>query len=267
MKKTALILILALSSISLFAAQPEIKSQWQGARVAFLGDSITDANQIGRTNDVYWNMMKDILGITPYCYGINGHRMNQIVGQAKKLEAEHGQDVDAIIVFIGTNDYNGSIPMGEWYTITADKTTIGGPTEVVRPHRIFNYDDTFKGRINTVMKHLKTTYPTKQIIFLTPIHRGYATFGQNNIQPDESFSNALGLFIDDYVNAIKEAANIWAVPVIDLNSISGLYPNLPEHEQYFRNSETDHLHPNTEGHKRMAYAISYQLLGYPAKLD
>lgn len=267
MKRIAFILLFALMAGSTYAAEPEIKSQWQGRKVAFLGDSITDARQIGTTNDVYWHMFEDILGITPYVYGISGHRMNQIVGQGVKLEAEHGQDVDAIIVFVGTNDYNGSIPMGEWYTYTADKTIIGGNIEVVRSHRNFNYDDTFKGRINTTMKWLKTHYPTKQIIFLTPIHRAYATFGPNNIQPDETFSNAIGLFIDDYVNAIKEAANVWAVPVIDLNSISGLFPLLDEHAQYFRKSDTDRLHPNTEGHKRMAYALAYQLLGYPAKLD
>ena len=80
-------------------AQPLIQSQWEGARVAFLGDSITDAAQLGTTNDVYWNNLKDILGIEPYVYGISGHRMDDIVGQAEKLEAEHGQDVDAIIVF------------------------------------------------------------------------------------------------------------------------------------------------------------------------
>ena len=69
------------------------------------------------------------------------------------------------------------------------------------------------------------------------------------------------------MNAIKEAANVWAVPVIDLNSFCGLFPLLDEHAQYFRKSDTDRLHPNTEGHKRMAYTLAYQLLGYPAKLD
>lgn len=139
--------------------EPEIQSQWKGARAAFLG-------------------------IEAYCYGINGHTMGQIIGQAEKLEDEHGQDVDAIVVFAGTNDYN-----------------------------------------------------------------------------------AQGLFIDDYVEAIKEAGNVWAVPVIDLNSISGLYPNMYEQVRYFRNSETDRLHPGTEGHRRMACSLAYQLLGYPAKLD
>lgn len=263
---TTLTLLVAASAVC-FAGKPEVKSQWEGKRVAFLGDSITDANQIGRTNDVYWHLMEDILGIKPYSYAINGHKMNQIVGQAERLEAEHGQDVDAIIVFCGTNDYNGNIPMGEWFTYTQERIPVSGNVEAVRAHRLYNFDDTFKGRINTVMKHLKTHFPTKQIIFLTPIHRAYANFGANNVQPNESYANSIGLYVDEYVQAVKEAANIWAVPVIDLNCISGLFPLMDEHTIYFRNAEKDRLHPNTTGHQRMAYAISYQLLGYPATFD
>ncbi len=247
------------------SAQPQIRSQWEGRRVAFLGDSITDARQIGSTNNVFWNNLKDILGIEAYVYGISGHRMNQIVGQGERLEAEHGQAVDAIIVFIGTNDYNANIPLGEWYTYSAEKTLEDGEVEVERLHRTPVYaDSTFRGRANVTLRWLKTHYPDKQIIFLTPIHRGYAKFSARNIQPPESFANACGSFIDEYVQAVKELSNVWAVPVIDLNGISGLYPMLDEHSAYFRNPETDRLHPNTPGQLRMAYAIAYQLLGYPA---
>src|SRR5574344_40277 len=91
-------------------AQPEIKSQCEAKRVAFLGDSITDARQIGQTNNIFWNNLKNILGIEPYVYGISGNRMNQIIPQGERLEKEHGQAVDAIIVFIGTNDFNGNVP-------------------------------------------------------------------------------------------------------------------------------------------------------------
>ena len=59
--------------------------------------------------------------------------------------------------------------------------------------------------------------------------------------------------------AIKEAGNVWAVPVIDLNSICGLYPNTPSHARYFHKKDTDLLHPNAEGHEKMAYAIAYAL--------
>ena len=232
---------------TVLAAQPQLRSQW----------------------DVYWHLLEDILGIKPYVYGISGHRMNQIIGQGERLEREHGQDVDAIIVFVGTNDFNGSIPMGEWYSYSYEQTVAAnrqtGRQEVFRRHRELIYDDaTFKGRANTTLRWLKTHYPDKQIIFLTPIHRAFAQFSDDNIQPPESFANACGLFIDDYVQAVQELANVWAVPVIDLNSISGLYPLLDEHAHYFRNADTDRLHPNTPGHVRMAWALAYQLLGYPA---
>ncbi len=268
-KRFFLILFSALCLAAAASAQPLLPSQWDGKRVAFLGDSITDARQIGTTNDVYWHMLEGILGIRPYVYGISGHRMNQIIGQGERLEREHGQDVDAIIVFIGTNDYNGGIPLGEWYTYSYEQTVAAnrqtGRTEVFRKHRELVYDDaTFRGRANTTLRWLKTHYPDKQIIFLTPIHRAYAMFSADNIQPPESFANACGLFIEDYIRAVRELADVWAVPVIDLASISGLYPMLDEHAKYFRNADTDRLHPNTEGHWRMAWAIAYQLLGYPA---
>ena len=87
--KRSIILSLALAALCpVFAlAQEFIPSQWQGRRVAFLGDSITDQRQIGSTNNIYWNDLQKILGIEPYVYGISGHRMNQIIGQAEKLEA------------------------------------------------------------------------------------------------------------------------------------------------------------------------------------
>lgn len=246
-------------------AQVEIDSQWNGKRVAFLGDSITDARQIAQTNNIYWNFLKDILGIEPYVYGISGHRMNQIIGQAQKLEAEHGQHVDAILVFIGTNDYNANVPLGEWYTYSDRKTIDDGPVEVTRRHRELVFDDaSFRGRANNTVRWLKTHYPDKQIIFLTPIHRGYAKFNDKNIQPEESFANACGHFIDEYVQAVREIADVWAVPVIDFSAVSGLYPMMDEHAHYFRNADTDRLHPNTPGQLRMAYALAYQLLGYPA---
>ena len=147
-----------------------------------------------------------------------------------------------------------------------EKTIDDGPEEVERKHRELVYDDaTFRGRANTTLRWLKTHYPDKQVIFLTPIHRGYAKFNDKNIQPPESFANDNGYFIDDYIQAVREIATVWAVPVIDLASISGLYPMLDEHTRYFRNADTDRLHPNTPGQLRMAWAIAYQLLGYPAR--
>ena len=151
---------------------------------------------------------------------------------------------------------------------TEAETEVAGPSFEKRPYRrpILN-DSTFKGRINRVMDFIKTNYPTKQVILLTPLHRGLARFNDKNIQPEELFTNKAGLFVDAYVEAIKEAGNVWAVPVIDLHSISGLYPLNDSHVRYFSKGDTDRLHPNAEGHYRMAKALYYQLLSYPASFD
>lgn len=239
-------------------------SQWKGKRVAFLGDSITDKRRIGTTK-CYWEYLSEWMQFTPYIYGINGNRMDGVLKQAQKLLAEQGDSIDAIFIFAGTNDYNGGVPLGEWYTVSERETLVkGGATERRMYREPVMNDSTFRGRINMVLDFLKTNYPEKQVIMLTPIHRAKARFSGENIQPEELFPNKLGLYVEEYVNAVKEAANVWAVPVIDLNSISGLYPLNDAHARYFHDSETDRLHPNAKGHERMAKAIAYQLLALPA---
>ena len=48
------------------------------------------------------------------------------------------------------------------------------------------------------------------------------------------------LYIDHYVDAIAEAAHVWAVPVIDIYSLSGLLPTMPSQRQYFCDEKNDH---------------------------
>ena len=245
-------------------AEAEIASQWNGKVVAILGDSISDERQLSEGTDTYWHQLIQILGIEPHNYGISGHQTKDIIGQAERAKAELGNKIDAFLIFIGTNDFERSVELGEWFEYTTKTATIGGPTEVTRRYRTLSKAATYRGRINQMMDYLKTNFPEQQVILLTPIHRGFSTFGEDNIQPDEYFTNAIGLYIDDYVAVMKETANVWAVPVIDLNAVSGLYPMNEQFHRYFMSGVRDVLHPNTLGHKRMAYAIAYQLLGYPA---
>ncbi len=247
----------------LSSAKPEIQnSQWNGKKVAYLGDSMTQKRD--SANKVYWEYLKDLMGIEPYVYGISGHQWDGIYRQANKLKAEHASDVHAIFIFAGTNDYNHGLPLGQFFIETRKETNHNGE-QVIRKYRtpVIN-DSTFCGRINKVMDFLKSNFPDQQIIIFTPIHRGFAQFSERNIQPEESFANAQGLYLEDYVNALKEAASIWAVPLIDLYSISGLYPMKDSFTRYFVNEKTDRLHPNSEGNYRLAKTIQYQLLGLPA---
>nr|WP_254364411.1 hypothetical protein [Segatella copri] len=98
---------------------------------------------------------------------------------------------------------------------------------------------------------------------MTPVHRALFASGDKNIQPDEMYENARGIFFDEYVKAIKETGNVWAVPVIDLNSLSGLFPLYDAGAQMFNKPDTDRLHPNDAGHSRMAKTIMQQLSALP----
>ena len=254
------------------AAQKEMVQKtanhpWRGKKVAYFGDSITDPN-IKASKVKYWGFLQEWLGITPYVYGVSGRMWNDIPRQANKLKAEHGDDFDAILIFIGTNDYGNSTPIGEWYKETFDTVRVARnkqPSQVVnRRHRHFVMDkNTLKGRINIAMSKLKQMYPTKQIVIMTPVHRAFFSLGDTNVQPDEMYENARGLYLDDYIQAIKEASNVWAVPVIDLNSLSGLFPIYDAGAQMFNKMDTDRLHPNDAGHARMAKTIMYQLSALP----
>ena len=287
MRRLAIIAALLCLTFSTEAKpKAEIKSQWRGARVAYLGDSITDKRQ-GETgqNETYWSYLEGILGTESFVYGISGHQWHQIPGQTDKLIKEHGQEVDAIMIFVGTNDYNASVPLGEWFTEEVVEVEVTGPkgskSGVIaeRKKRTLAMDKkTLRGRINIAMSQLKREYPTKQIVLLTPIHRGTAYLSDRNIQPNELYANRVGEYIDAYVDVVKEAGNVWAVPVIDLNAACGLYPLEESNALYWRRpslekskksgkNRLDRLHPNSAGHLRMARTLAYQLLCYPAKLD
>lgn len=238
---------------------------WHGARVAYLGDSITDPNTL-KGAPIYWNFLQEWLEITPLVYGRGGHQWHQLLGQADRLQKEHGDDFDAIMIFLGTNDFNAGIPIGEWYeeeTVTVNAN--GKMVERVRRVPVFD-QSTYRGRINMALDSLKRTYPSKQIVLLTPIHRAYAKFSERNVQPDESYQNSCGEYIDAYVESVRQASAIWSVPVIDLHALSGLYPMHKEQEEYFPGGN-DWLHPDSDGHRRLALTIYYQLLTIPCCMD
>ena len=220
--------------------QTLIAHPWHGKRVAYFGDSITDPRNSG-SKKKYWGFLQDWLQIEPLVYGVSGRQWNDIPRQTDQLKQQHGQDFDAIL------EYGHGQPK----------------TMVTRRQRTPSMDPTtLKGRMNIALDSLKRTFPTKQIVLLTPIHRSDFHANEKNWQCDESYTNQCGEYIDAYINAVKEAADVWAVPVIDWSASCGLFPMVKEHQQYFK-GEADLLHPNDDGHQRMARTLMYQLLALP----
>ena len=250
--------------IAVHAGEPH---PWSGKKVVYLGDSITDPAQVERhKHDVYWKYLQDMCGIEPHVYAISGYQWDRIYPMAQKMRAEMGDSPDAILILLGTNDYNAGVPLGEWYEVADEDVNRRGVT-IRQPRRRFAKNmGTFRGRINTVMEYLKQSFPNQQIVIMTPLHRGYANFGNSNVQPPECFPNVLGLYLEDYVTALREAADIWSVPLIDLYRDSGLIPSDPAYAKYFRDggeNGKDNLHPNGLGHLRMARTIAARLRALP----
>ena len=238
---------------------------WKGKKVAYIGDSITDP-RLKNAKTKWWGFLEDWLGLTSYVYAISGRQWNDAINQANKLKAEHGDDVDAILIFLGTNDFNEGIKIGEWFEENDEEVIAARGKRVKQPymrkHRTpVMTNETFKGRINMALDSIKRMYPEKQIVLLTPIHRARFYANDKNWQPTEDYTNWCGEYVDAYINAVKEAGNIWAVPVIDWNASSGLYP-MHEKQDYFGH-DYDRLHPNENGMKRMAKTLYYQLLTLP----
>lgn len=281
-RRFAALVLLMLLPVLLFA-QPEVQANerevnngwmrhpWFGKRVGYLGDSISDPKSYGDNIKKYWAFLEEWLQITPYVYGVSGRQWNDVPRQAERLKKEHGEEVDAIIVFMGTNDYNNSVPIGEWFTEEeAQVMAARGETKklVTRKHRTpVMSAETFKGRINIGMVKLKELFPDKQIVLLTPLHRSLAEFGEKNVQPDENYQNACGEYVDAYVQAIKDAGNVWGVPVIDFNAITGLNPMAEEQLIYFYDAGFDRLHPSTKGQERMARTLMHQLVSLPGAFN
>ena len=133
-----------------------------------------------------------------------------------------------------------------------------------RKRRYMSMDNnTYRGRINVAIDKVKRMYPTQQIVLLTPIHRAQFYRNEKNWQCTEDYTNQCGIYMEEYIDAVKEAGNIWALPVIDLNAVSGLYPMMDEYSQYFADPQVDRLHPNDKGHERMARTLYYQLSTLP----
>ncbi len=241
-------------------------TQWKNKRACFLGDSITDGVGV-KTGERYFDLLKNDFGMETHGYGVNGANSADVYQQALKVYDTFGNDVDAVFILIGTNDYNSSCPIGEWFTthtetVVTEKNDSGEPVrKEERIVREFVFDNcTFKGRLNRLFAFLKKQYAEKTIVIMTPLHRAFAVFGRDNIQYNELYANSIGKFIGDYVEAVREAADIWSLSLIDLYRESGLFPLFEESAAaYFTNVDTDRLHPGKGGHERMARVIAAKL--------
>ena len=214
-------------------------SEWSGKVASFLGDSITYG---AKTTKIYLQYLKELVGFsTCNNYGVDGASVTNHYSGICTRYNNVASNSDIIFIFGGTNDFYYNKPLGEWYTLSGTTRTLNKDVS------------TFRGALAEICDGLITKFPTKQIILMTPIHRDRLNSQQTDLE-----ANASGLYLDDYVECVKEAGKIFGIPVIDLNGESGLYPmNTENANAYFH--ANDKLHPNANGHLKIAKVIQGKL--------
>lgn len=217
-------------------------------KIVVLGDSITWGAYTDK--NIWWQELGELLGCNPIVG--NGVRGSCFSGTSDyKMEREPMSErwkslptgADLYIIFGGTNDYgHGSV--------------LGSPDDTT--------DISFYGAMHLIITGLQKANPNAKIVFMTPLSRygfGETEFGNQLLY--DTTPNAQGHILEDYRQAILAKCKMLGVPVIDTYQISefdfsagqdGVHP-------FDKNAEgkspltVDGLHPNTEGHLKLAEKI------------
>lgn len=192
-----------------------------GKTVAFLGDSITAANLYG----LYTRRFADISGATITNYAVGGkcYASNEIAGQADSLTGSE----DVVVIMGGTNDFNQSKVIGDIFTESGGAIT---PTAD---------SSTLCGGLHGAIQAVYTKCPTAQVVIITP--------------PQKSSGwtkNLAGKYLYDYVDAIKDVAKLYGIPVVDQFGNCGINPVLSAMKDKYFNS--DGTHPQNIYHLLLA---------------
>lgn len=211
----------------------------KGKRVAFLGDSITEGTGVADLSLRYDNRLKAMWDLSgTYSDGIGGSRLAHQQKPSEKPRYDLcfcGRvyniplDVDAVVVYGGTNDYgHGDAPFGA----LADDTPA-----------------TYCGAVRFLMRFLRARYPEKPIVFLAPARRN----GDESVYTPHQAGNPHARPLLAYVDVIKTVAKEFDVAVVDLYHELGIDPNLEEDRARYA---PDGLHFNNAGHGLIAERVA-----------
>ena len=208
----------------------------KGTKINFLGDSITEGVGTTAPENTFCMLIEQEYEAICQNYGIGGTRIaRQHTPTCEAWDkdffsrvADMDSDADIVVVFGGTNDFgHGDAPLGTM----SDRTP-----------------DTFYGALHTLYTELLEKFPESPIVVITPLHR----LNEDNPKGDGNKPQNVGT-LKTYVEIIREVAEYYSLPLLDLYKESGLQPKVPIiNEKYF----VDGLHPNNEGHKVIARKIA-----------
>lgn len=150
-------------------------------------------------------------------------------------------DADVIVIFGGTNDWGNNATLG----------TI-----------LDSGNSSFYGAYKYMLEWFATNRPNAKILTITPLKRYYRG-NSSTWHNAQTTRNNKGQLLQDYVRAVKEVSEMYAIPCVDLHNESGLNPVLEIVRTKYMG---DGLHPTAEGNKKM-YPIILNKLKPLVKYD
>ncbi len=201
----------------------------KGLKINFLGDSITKGvGSSDQDKTCFVALMASKYGAVCRNYGISGTRIarKKVPSQDPLFDQDYcgryklmDDDADMVFVFGGTNDFgHGDAPLGEM----SDRTP-----------------DTFYGGLHYLYTGLLNKYPAAKIVIITPLHR--------------AFEETANFKLKDFVNAVREVAEFYSLPVLDLYANLGINPKVPIIKETYM---PDGLHPNDAGYALIAEKVA-----------
>jgi len=216
-------------------------SIYKDKAISILGDSISTfsgyipegnavyypSGTITSVSDTWWKKLIDALGANLEINNSwSGSRVTTTAGETSAGcmdRCENLGNPDAIIIYMGINDFNNEVPIGEYDgTSTIPESTI-----------------TFREAYAIMLNKVLTKYQFAEI--------WVCTLPQCERNSETGFPeiNQQNLPLYEYNKAIVELANAFGVKILDHNKCGMTYQNMPTFNP-------DKLHPNKNGHSLMA---------------
>ena len=195
-------------------------NSFQGLTASFYGDSLTEVNY--HYTKGYHSWIKDLVGLSSYNnYGLSGRTISGLYDTVNSIN----DTADVLFIMIGVNDSTFLTPIGQ----------MGDTTE-----------GTVYGEYYRLMNLLKTKYPSKKIVIITPhLQKKYAT--SKTAEENIEYMRQIG-------EACRQTSRHFDLACYDNQILSGfVLSNLDTYT-------TDGCHWNNAGHELVGKNISKWLL-------
>lgn len=154
-----------------------------GKTASFYGDSTTEENSHYGMGYHAW--LKELLGLASYNnYGVSGYKIADVIAKVQAVS----DTAQIIFCKIGVNDVGGDTPLGSLSAL-AEGTIYGG--------------------LNELCALLRSKYPTRLVVFITPAEQS-------------RYPSEVGVTMFDVRAAILEVCARHAIPVFDHYVVSGI---------------------------------------------